>query len=196
MRTNVDDLVQSQACILAGLDDLIGQDFERLANSPLPKGETSNREVNASKLLRALARREIGGKASVTGHLATTKPTIIPALPGFFVVGLMPLSDGSFDKERVLREPVVGWQVKDGGYVEPLIVGMPVTDRWAVLTPEGSVMTDEYTNTFGEAPLSLKDWIKSQSNGWSTATAVLWSSFRRYAIACLITAGRLRRLSD
>src|SRR4051794_35944801 len=23
-------------------------------------------------------------------------------------------------------------------------------------------MTDEYTNTFGEAPLALKDWIKSQ----------------------------------
>ena len=39
---------------------------------------------------------------------------------------------------------------------------MPVTDRWAVLTPEGVVISDEYSNLFGEVPLSLKDWIKSE----------------------------------
>ena len=44
----------------------------------------------------------------------------------------------------------------------PVIPGLPVTDRWAVLTPEGYVFTDEYTNVFGEAPLALKDWIKSE----------------------------------
>ena len=162
MSVAIEDLVQRQASILAELDNLIGQDLEHLANSPLPDGAASDREMKARKLVRALARREIVGKVPLATGVPATKPTIIPAPPGFFVVYLMPLSDGSFDRERVLREPVVGWQVEAGGYVEPLIIGMPVTDRWAVLTPEGFVMTDSFTNTFGEAPLSLKDWIKSE----------------------------------
>ena len=90
------------------------------------------------------------------------KPGIVQALPGFFVINLMPLSDGSYDREHVLREPVVAWRIDSGDYTVPVIPGLSVTDRWAVLTPEGYVFTDEYTNAFGEAPLALKDWIKSE----------------------------------
>ena len=74
----------------------------------------------------------------------------------------MPLFDGSYDPEHVLREPVVAWRINGGDYAEPVRVGNPVTDRWAVLTPEGLVIGDEYSNLLGEAPLSLKDWIKSE----------------------------------
>ena len=88
--------------------------------------------------------------------------TIIPALPDFFVIDLLPLSDGSYHRERVRRTPVVGWQVENGNYVKPLIPSLPVTDRWTVLTPEGFVMPDEYTSVFAGAPLSLKNWIKSE----------------------------------
>ena len=88
--------------------------------------------------------------------------TILPALPDFFVIDLLPLSDGSYHRERVRRTPVVGWQVENGNYVKPLIPSLPVTDRWAVLTPEGFVMPDEYTSMFAGAPLSLKNWIKSE----------------------------------
>src|SRR3954462_3311227 len=115
MSVAVDDLVQRQACILAELEDPIGHDFQHLANSPVPDGAASERENKARKLVRALARREIVGKAPLPTGLPATKPTIIPALPGFLVVGLMALSDGSFDRERVLREQVVGWRVKDCG---------------------------------------------------------------------------------
>ena len=83
-------------------------------------------------------------------------------MPGFFVINLMPLSDGSYDREHVMRKPVVAWRIDSGDYAVPVIPGLTVTDRWAVLTPEGYVFTDEYTNVFVEAPLALKDWIKSE----------------------------------
>ena len=92
----------------------------------------------------------------------TAKPGVVAALPGFFVISVMPLFDGSYDPEHVLREPVVAWRIDGGDYAEPVRVGNPVTDRWAVLTPEGLVVGDEYSNLLGEAPLSLKDWIKSE----------------------------------
>ena len=61
-----------------------------------------------------------------------------------------------------MKTPVVAWKIDRGGYAEPIVPGMPVTDRWAVLTPQGYVITDQYTNLFGDDPLQLKDWIKSE----------------------------------
>ncbi|RWD31340.1 MAG: hypothetical protein EOS22_04785 [Mesorhizobium sp.] len=104
----------------------------------------------AARVLRSLAR---------AGVIPPDNPVIVPAAPGCSVISLMPLSDGSFDRERVLKEPVVAWRVHASRYAEPIIPGLPVTDRWAVLTPEGFVMTDEYTNLIGDAAVSLKDWI-------------------------------------
>ena len=94
------------------------------------------------------------------------KSGIIPALPGFFVIDLMPLPDGGFDREHVMKTPVVAWRVDGGNFAAPVIPGVPVTDRWAVLTPDGTVMTDEFTNLFGDRPVALKDWMESEIE-WS-----------------------------
>ena len=60
------------------------------------------------------------------------------------------------------KEPVVAWRIDSANYTVPVIPGLSVSDRWAVLTPEGHVFTDQYTDLFGEASLTLKDWIKSE----------------------------------
>ena len=157
MATRLDDLIQRQDSILVELDNLHEEELNSLANSAACEGD------KARKLLRGLARSgNVGKAASVTSVRLTDTLTILPALPDFFVIDLLPLSDGSYHRERVGRTPVVGWQVENGNYVKPLIPSLPVTDRWAVLTPEGFVMTDQYTNVFAEAPLALKDWIKSE----------------------------------
>ena len=101
----------------------------------------------------------------------------------------MPLSDGRYDREHVLREPVVAWKIDSANYTVPVIPGLSVTDRWAVLTPEGYVFTDGYTNAFGEAPLALKDWIKSEIEWLEGPTGSLRSSIRPYVSTCLNMVG-------
>ncbi len=147
MATRLDDLIQRQASILVEIDNLHEEELNFLANSAACEGD------KARKLLRGLTRSgNVGKAASVTSVRLTDTLIILPALPDFFVIDLLPLSDGSYHRERVRRTPVVGWQVENGNYVKPLIPSLPVTDRWAVLTPEGFVMTDEYTSVFAGAP--------------------------------------------
>ena len=138
MAANIDDLVQRQASILAEIDRLNGQELEFLAQSALPEGAGSSGNDKARKLLRGLVRsRKVGSGHSEFKRGRINKPGVVQALPGFFVINLMPLSDGSYDREHVLREPVVAWRIDSANYAEPVIPGLPVTDRWAVLTPEG-----------------------------------------------------------
>lgn len=113
------------------------------------RAKTAGDQKQETKVIRALL-----GTSAISAN-----PTIVPAAPGWSVIGLMPLSDGNFDRERVLKEPVIAWRVQASGYAEPIIPGLPVTDRWAVLTPEGLVVTDQYSNLFGEAPMGLKEWM-------------------------------------
>ena len=92
----------------------------------------------------------------------TDNPGIVTSPPGFFVIDLLPLPEGGFDREQVMKTPVVAWEIDGGGYARPVIPGAPMTDRWAVLTPTGVVITDEFTSLGYEAPVALKDWIKSE----------------------------------
>ena len=73
----------------------------------------------------------------------------------------------------VLREPVIAWRIDRYNYAQPVIPGVPLGDRWAVLTPEDLVITDEYTNLCGEDPLPLKDWIKCEIE-WFESEGVLF----------------------
>lgn len=93
---------------------------------------------------------------------ATGEEGIIPALPGFFLIDLMPLPSGGFDRKRILKTPVIAWKVARSGYSVPVIPGLPIADRWAVLTPDGFVIADEYTSLSGLYPLELNNWIKSE----------------------------------
>ena len=138
MTINVDDLVQRQAAILAEIDDLNREELEFLANSPLPEDAVSSGDDKARKLLRGLVRSRNVGSESEDHRSRIDKPGVVPALPGFFVIDLMPLPDGGFDREQVMQKPVIAWKIDGEGAAEPVIPGVPVTDRWAVLTPEGS----------------------------------------------------------
>src|SRR5262245_28151733 len=132
MASRIDDLVQRQAAILVEIAAMDDFELTSLAN-PSPLGSAvSEAHTNARKLLRGVARRPVLEKASFSSAALTNTQTIIPAQPGFFVINVMPLSDGSFDREHVLQEPVVAWQVECGNYVRPLIIGMQTGDRWAV----------------------------------------------------------------
>ncbi len=90
------------------------------------------------------------------------KEGVIPALPGVFLIDLIPLPNGTFDRTSILKTPVIAWKVDRDDYVSPLIPGLPIGDRWAVLAPNGFVIRDEFTNAFNDPPLTLKDWIKSE----------------------------------
>jgi hypothetical protein len=163
MNNHPHDLVQRQAAILSEIDDLDSEALSFLADPAAPKNSILEKSDKARRLLRGLIRSENVGRASFSvGRISTNSPTIIPALPGLFVIYLMPRSDGSFDRERVIKEPVVGWRIDAFEYAKPIIPGCQTIDRWAVLTPDGLVMTDEFSNIFGEAPLALKDWIRSE----------------------------------
>ena len=54
--TNLDDLVQRQASILAEIDNLNDGELESFANSPLPEDAVSSEIKKARKLLRGLLR--------------------------------------------------------------------------------------------------------------------------------------------
>ena len=59
--TNLDDLVQRQAAILADIDGLDSGELESFANSPLPEDAVSSEIKKARKLLRGLLRtRNVG----------------------------------------------------------------------------------------------------------------------------------------
>ncbi|MER9450154.1 hypothetical protein [Mesorhizobium sp. M0254] len=156
------DLVRRQAAILIEIEHLNDAELKSLGEEPFDT--PSSEEAKAQRLLVGLIRTGIVGRDAriVKSPWSPDKRTVVPAVPGLFTISLMPLSDGSFDRDRVLKEPVIAWTIDGGNYAEPIRPGLSVTDRWAVLTPEGFVVTDEYTNLFGEAPLALKDWIKSE----------------------------------
>lgn len=158
----IHDLIRRQAAILTEIEAQESVDLEHLANSALPTGETSGEDA-ARKLLRGLIRsRNIGfGDLRINGT-STEKTTIVPALPGFDLIYLLPLSDGNFDGQQVLKTPVVAWKIDSGGSAEPIVPGLPVTCCWAVLTPHNNVIADQYTNLFGEYPLPLKTWINAE----------------------------------
>ena len=162
MTNDVDNLLRRLAALLTDIEGMESAKLDPLANSPLPKGATSG-EDTARKLLRGLLRsRNLGFRDLRINGTTTEGTTIVPALPGLDVIHLLPLSNGSFDRQHVLKTPVVAWKIDLGGYAEPIVPGMPVTCCWAVLTPQGYVITDQYTNLFGEYPLQLNDWIKSE----------------------------------
>ena len=162
MAVNIDNLVQRQASVLAEIDRLNSRELDFLGNPPLPESAGLSCNSKARKLLRGLVRSRSVGQATLSLSGPINKPGVVPALPGFFVINLVPLSDGRYDRERVLKEPVVAWRIDSANYAVPVLPGVSVSDRWAVLTPEGLVVTDQYTDLFGEAPLTLKDWIKSE----------------------------------
>ena len=116
----------------------------------------------ARKLLRGLVRTRIGSRDLKIYSPSTDIKGIVPALPGLFVIDLLPLPDGGFDREQVMKTPLVAWEIDRWGSVSPVIRGTPMNDRWAVLTPTGFIITDEFTSVAFEAPLVLKDWIKSE----------------------------------
>ena len=159
MTSNADNLVRRLAAILTDIEGMESVDLDDLANSPLPEGDTFSEETKARKMVRGLLRSFRIGHLD-TLRTPTDKTTFVPASPGLDVIHLLPLSDGSFDRQHVLKTPVVAWSIDREGYAEPIVPGMPVYDRYAVLTPEGYVITDQYR--FGDDPLQLKDWIKSE----------------------------------
>lgn len=96
---------------------------------------------------------------------------IVPAHPGDYVIDLVPLPGGGFDNQKIMREPVLAWRVYPSGYSEPVIPGNPVSGRWAVLTIDGYVITDELTAVgLGNTPLTLQAWVKAEI-AWVTPDA-------------------------
>ena len=61
-----------------------------------------------------------------------------------------------------MKTPVVAWEIDSGGEAKPVIPGPPMGDRWAVLTPTGLVIVDEWTRLDYGPQITLKDWIKSE----------------------------------
>ena len=176
MFTSVDDLVQRQASILAEIDSLDLEEHNALANLPLPEDAVSKEVKKASRLLRGLLRtRNVGSSDhKTTTYGPNSIPGIIPALPGLFVIDLLPLPDGGFDSEQVMKTPVLAWQIDGWGYAKPVTPGMPLGDRWAVLIPTGFVIADEFT-TLGDKPqFTLKEWIKSEFEWLGDSEAATW----------------------
>ena len=161
--TNLDDLVRRQAAILAEIDGLDNGELESFANSPLPEDAVSSEIKKARKLLRGLLRTwNVGSGDLKINRPGTDNPGIVTSPPGFFIIDLLPLPEGGFDREQVMKMPVVAWEIDGGGYAKPVIPCSPMSDRWAVLMPTGFVIVDECTRLGYEAPITLKDWIKSE----------------------------------
>ena len=178
--TNLDDLVRRQAAILAEIDGLDNGELESFANSPLPEDAVSSEIKKARKLLRGLLRTwNVGSDDLKITRRGTDNPGIVASPPGFFVIDLLPLPEGGFDPKRAMKTPVVAWEIDSGGYATPVIPCSPMTDRWAVLTPTGFVIIDEYTGLGYKAPIALKDWIKIRDRmgrrSWN-ATSDFWTA--------------------
>ena len=160
---DVESLVRRLAAILTELEDLSPWisnplELESLAD-PAGKGPRSLHDENARRLLRLLLCAKL---ADPLVNASRGESCVLPALPGHFVINLSPLPGGGFDLEHVIKEPVIAWRVDSSGHVQPLVPGLPVNDQWAVLAPSGRVITDEYTNLFGDCPVPLRDWIRSE----------------------------------
>lgn len=183
MPNKMDELVRQQAAILTEIDHLNREQLEFFANLPLPEDGVPEQDSRARKLLRGLVRSFIVGK---TYHLnligATDKPGVFPASPGWFVVDLIPLPSGGFDRREVMKIPVVAWRVDEWNVATPIIPGVALAGRWAVLMPGGFVMRDEYTYHFCEHPLALRDWIEDEA-AWlahpGSGDPALWTVFAR-----------------
>ena len=143
---------------------ICGGELESFANSPLPEDAASSEIKKARKLLRGLLRTWNVGSGDLKIKIKRTdNPGIVTSPPGLFVVDLLPLLGGGFDREQVMKIPVVAWEFDSGGDAKPVIPGAPVIDRWAVLTPSGFVISDYCTGLGYEAtPVALKDWIKNE----------------------------------
>lgn len=163
MASKIDNLVRRQVKIFDDVLKLSAADLDFLANGRPEEAPSSRDENQARRLLRGLVRMGnlITGASVISTDELSGKPSLIPALPGFFAISVKPNPDGSFDREEVQKEPVVAWSVLND-FAVPITVSAALTERWAVLTPEGFVITDPITNLFGEAPLKLRDWIKSE----------------------------------
>ena len=161
MTTNFDDLVRRQAAILAEIDGLDNGELESFANSPLPEDAASSEIKKARKLLRGLLRTgNVGSGDLKINRPGTDNPGIVTSPPGFFVIDLLPLPEGGFDPKQAMKIPLVAWEIDSAGYATPVVPCSPMTDRWAVLTPTGLVIADEYTRLGSGGPIALKDWIK------------------------------------
>jgi len=158
MKSRLDDLVRRQAAILAEIRNLDSAELECFAN--LPNSELGG-DTKASRLLRGLIRsQKFSPRTDLMIHSDKIREgETVPAVPGLFVINLMPLSGGGFDRKRVLKTPVIAWKVDSSGYATPIIPGLSVTDDWAVLTPDGFVIADEYASLSDIYPVELKDWI-------------------------------------
>lgn len=152
----IDNLVQRQAAIVGELEDLDWEDAEPFLDLPLLGEVVSSRESKARRLLRGLVRNRVIGRTNGLIGAQTDGPAIIPALPDFFQINLMPLLDGGFDRQQVLKTPVVAWALDSQGYAAPVKAGLPIGYRWVVLTPGGLVIADEITSLFDKFPVPSK----------------------------------------
>jgi hypothetical protein len=160
---NVGDLVQRQASILAEIDNLSREELESFANSPLPKDAVSSEIKKARKLLRGLLRtRNVGSNDLKITERGTDNPGIVASPPGFFVIDLLPLPEGGFDRGQVMKTPLVAWEIDSEGYATPVVPCSPMTDRWAVLMPTGFVVVDEWTRLGWGPQIPLMDWLKNE----------------------------------
>ena len=58
---------------------------------------------------------------------------------------------------------MIAWQIDLVGFPRPVVDGAIVTDRWAVLLPNGVVICDWYLSCTGVyKPLPLQAWITSE----------------------------------
>jgi hypothetical protein len=147
----------------------------------LPEDAVSSEIKKARKLLRGLVRTwNVGsGDLKITWP-GTDNPGTVASPPGFFVIDLRPLPEGGFDRGQVMQTPVVAWEIDSGGEAKPVIPGPPMGDRWAVLTPTGLVVVDEWARLDCGLQITLKDWIKSEIE-WveSAATSDFWTASQR-----------------
>lgn len=90
----------------------------------------------------------------------TDNAGIVPSPPDLFVIDLLPLPDCGFDRKQVMTTPVVAWEIDGRGEAKPVIPGLPMGDRWSVLTPAGFVITNKFTSLGYRAPIKLRDLDK------------------------------------
>lgn len=158
MTSKIPDLIKRQAAILAEVDRLDKAELNLVANLALASEPPSK----ARNLLRGLVRSQNVGRYGIGIQADVAPPVTVPALPGFFLIELMPLPHGGYHTELVLKTPVIAWKVDASNHSHPVIPGLPVCERWAVLMPNGLVARDEFTDLFGDYPMALKDWIRSE----------------------------------
>lgn len=164
---DVNSLVQRLATLLAEIEDLGRSargrtELELLASTHLVRVSFTHEE-RARRLLRGLVRSKNVAQSADLRIITKSSAQwqILPVLPGYFVINLSPVPAGGFHMDRVIKAPVIAWKISDG-YAEPIIPGMGIGDRWAVLDPAGLVSMDPESCLFGEWPVPLKSWIRGE----------------------------------